>query len=127
MSDRKHWRVLVADDSPCIRRLVRAILEGRPEFEIVGEAADGNEAIDLTRTARPDLVILDIVMPDSDGIAALPLILAAAPAARVLVYSSLEDEATRERALAAGAAGYVEKGGPPDHLIRALQEIAAEA
>ena len=103
-------RVLLADDTPEIRRLLRVNLELDGRFQIVGEAGDGAEAVELTRSLRPDVVVLDLAMPLMDGLQAAPSIREYAPAARILVLSGFDHSRMAARAREQGADGYLEKG-----------------
>src|SRR5438477_7670302 len=112
-------RLLVADDRSRTRRALRAVLSTQPEIELIGEAADGEEAIAAVERLRPDLVILDIRMPRLDGIAATARIKARWPAVRVVAHSLAVER--RGDALAAGADAFVPKGAPTDELLGALR------
>jgi DNA-binding NarL/FixJ family response regulator len=112
-------RLLIADDRERTRRAVRALLAAHPGFEVVGEASDGQQAIDAVEQLAPDLVILDVRMPRLDGIAATAEIKRRWPRVRVVVHSLAADR--REEALAAGADAFVLKAGQPDELLGALQ------
>ena len=103
-------RVLVVDDNDDIRRLLRTKLTRGGEYEVIGEAADGQEAIEQAIELKPDVVLLDLAMPVMDGLQALPHILAGVPRTRVIVLSGFDHMTMEPRALAAGAARYVEKG-----------------
>jgi DNA-binding NarL/FixJ family response regulator len=103
-------RVLIADDVDDLRMLLRLSLERSGRFDVVAEACDGVEAIEQARQHQPDIVVLDLSMPNLDGLEALPQILAVAPGARVLVLSGFEARRMAPAALAAGAVAYVEKG-----------------
>jgi DNA-binding NarL/FixJ family response regulator len=111
-------RLLIADDRERTRRAVRALLAAHPGFEVVGEASDGQQAIDQVERLAPDLVILDLRMPRLDGIAATAEIKRRWPLVRVVVHSLAVDR--REDALAAGADAFVAKAGQPDDLLEAL-------
>jgi DNA-binding NarL/FixJ family response regulator len=102
--------VLIVDDNDAIRRLLRAKLSHGGKYDVVGEAADGQEAIDRAIELKPDVVLLDLAMPVMDGLQALPHILAGVPQTRVIVLSGFDESTMKPRALAAGAARYVEKG-----------------
>lgn len=106
----KTRRVVIADDVPELRLLLRMALERDGAFEVVGEAGDGAEAIDRAGEQLPDLVVLDLSMPILDGLEALPFIRQAAPDAQVVVLSGFSASKMEERALAAGAVAYLEKG-----------------
>ena len=114
------FRVVIADDEPDMRSLTRGILEESGRFSVVGEAANGLEAIDEAQRHEPDLVLLDVVMPGMTGLEALPGIREVAPASKVVMLSSLEQETTAPMALAAGAVAYLEKGIGADELVDQL-------
>ncbi len=103
-------QVLIVDDSAQIRRLLSAQLERTGRFDLVVTAADGNEAIGLAELMQPDVVLLDLSMPCLGGFEALPLLLEVAPRTHVLVMSGSSEDEMGARVVAAGAAGYVEKG-----------------
>ena len=115
-------RVLIADDSDDVRMLIRMKLELGSTCEVAGEAADGEEAVALAGELRPDLVLLDLAMPRMDGLQALPLIRDAAPDARVVVLSGFDENTLADKALAAGAVRYVEKGVALDDLAAVIDE-----
>lgn len=117
-------RVVVADDHALIREGVRALLESLPDMELVGEAASGREAVEVVTAARPDVVLMDLHMPDGDGITATRAIVAADLGTAVLVVSMLDDDASILAALRAGAQGYVLKGSEPSELRRAIAGVA---
>lgn len=102
-------RVLIADDHALFRAGIRVMLSSRPDIEIVGEASDGEEAIALCRERHPDLVMMDLTMPNKDGIAATRAIKAEFPTTSVLVLTAYADEDLLLEAVRAGAAGYVVK------------------
>ena len=103
-------RVLIADDVSDLRMLLRITLERSDGFDVVAEARDGLEAVEQARVHQPDLVILDLSMPNLDGLEALPLIRQAAPDARVVVLSGFDADRMASAAMAAGAVAYLEKG-----------------
>ncbi|MBN1658026.1 MAG: response regulator transcription factor [Anaerolineae bacterium] len=115
-------RVLIADDSVAARRGLRAVLHLRPEIEIVGEAADGLEAVEVARDSRPDVVLMDMRMPLIDGLEAAQRIKALAPQIRVVITSM--DAHHRAAALAAGVDAFVVKGGSADDLLSAILDRA---
>lgn len=96
-----------------------------PGLEVVGQAADGQEAVDAARELRPDVVLLDIAMPVLDGLEALPLIRAESPDTKVVMLTGVTTEAVRQRALDAGAAFFLEKGTGIDTLARRIKEACA--
>jgi PAS domain S-box-containing protein len=120
------WRVLLAEDSPDVRMLLRRQLEKGGACDVVGEAVDGAEAVRLAEQLQPDVVLLDLSMPQMDGLQALPLIRRAAPEARVIVMSGFAEQQMADQVLAAGADRYVEKGlrMNPAGLIQGLLKPA---
>ena len=114
-------RVLICDDHAVVRAGLRLILQAEPDFEIVGEATSGQEAIAQASQLRPDIIILDLSMPGLGGLEALPRVLQAAPDAKVLILTIHEDETYFFRAVAAGASGYLLKGASADELLAALR------
>lgn len=122
-------RVVIADDHPVVREGIRRILEDAADFEVVGEAADGREAIELTERLAPDVVLMDLAMPGTDGVAATERITAPTPnegppRARVLILTSFDDEESLERAVRAGAGGYLLKDAPREEIHRAVRLAA---
>ncbi|MEU0400984.1 response regulator transcription factor [Streptomyces sp. NPDC006197] len=118
-------RVVIADDEPLIRAGIRMILTSDPEIEVVGEAADGREAVEAARAHAADVVLLDIQMPVLDGLSALPELRRAAPAARVVVLTTFGERENVLRALEHGGAGFLLKDTAPAELIRAVRAAAA--
>jgi DNA-binding NarL/FixJ family response regulator len=118
-------RILIADDHAIVRAGIRALLQLYPDFEVVGEAADGYEAILQTRRLQPDIVLMDIGMPGMDGLAATREIVRVAPRTRVLILSQHENREYVMPALRAGASGYVLKRAPDETLIRAIRAVYA--
>src|SRR4051812_17386512 len=102
-------RVLIADDHSVLREGLRMVIELQPDLEVAGEAADGAQALALARDLQPDVVLLDLMMPQMDGLTALSQIRAAAPQARVVVLTSAEEEDRMIAAMRAGAQGYLLK------------------
>jgi DNA-binding NarL/FixJ family response regulator len=117
-------RVVIADDHPVFREGMRAILAGLPDVEVVGTAADGDEAVARTAELAPDVVVMDLHMPGRNGIEATRAIRDAGSAAEVLVLTMLEDDASVTAALRAGARGYLVKGAEREDVARALQTVA---
>jgi two-component system response regulator DesR len=113
-------RVLVADDDPLMRRLLRAFLDARPELSFVGEASDGRSAAALAVELRPDVVVLDGAMPGGDGFVAARAIRAALPDCRIVIFSGQDAAGSHAEARAAGADRFVEKHGGMDGLVEAL-------
>lgn len=117
-------RVLLADDEAMIRAGVRAILAADPDIEVVAEAGDGREAIELTRAHRPDVTLLDIRMPTLDGLAAAAEIRRAVPDTAVVMLTTFGEDAYIARALGDGAAGFLLKSGDPRELIAGVRAVA---
>ena len=118
-------RVLIADDQALLRGGVRAMLEAERDIAVVGEAADGAEAVEEALRTHPDVVLMDVHMPRLDGIEATRRLLAAGSAARVLVVTTFDLDAYVFRALKAGAAGFLLKATPPGRLADAVRTVAA--
>ncbi|HEY7102129.1 MAG TPA: response regulator transcription factor, partial [Mycobacteriales bacterium] len=116
-------RVIVADDHPVVREGLRAILDAEPDLEVVGEAASGAEAVALAARLRPDVVLMDLRMPGTDGVTATGEI-AAAGDARVLVVTTYDTDADILRAVEAGATGYLLKDTPRRELAEAVRAAA---
>jgi DNA-binding NarL/FixJ family response regulator len=114
-------RVLLADDQTLVRSGFRMILRGEPEIDVVGEAADGGEAVALARDLHPDVVLMDVRMPNVDGIEATEQIAAAEWAMPVVVLSAYDEPQMIEAALNAGAASCLKKGVGLDELIDAIR------
>jgi DNA-binding NarL/FixJ family response regulator len=119
-------KVAVADDQALLRGALRMLVESEPDMEVVGEAADGAEAVELVRAARPDVVLMDIRMPGTDGIAATREILADSDLAgtSILVLTTFEADEYVVRAILAGASGFLGKGAEPDELLSAIRTVA---
>ena len=111
----------VADDQALVRTGFRMIVQSQPDMEVVGEAADGKEAIDLVRRERPDVVLMDIRMPHVDGIQATREV---AGIARVVILTTFELDEYVFDALAAGASAFLLKAAPPEDLIKAIRVVA---
>ncbi|MGW2910345.1 response regulator transcription factor [Streptomyces asoensis] len=120
-------RVLLADDQALLRATFRILIESVEDMTVVAEAADGQEAVDLAGTHRPDVVIMDIRMPDVDGVAATAAICARPELSgtRVLVLTTFEDDRNVARALRAGASGFLGKGVSPEVLLSGIRTVAA--
>jgi len=125
MKPRSPYRVLVCDDAATIRVALQRALRNNSEFHVVDEAAGGRESIAKAVRLKPDLVLMDVSMPDLNGIEATRQILRAAPGTKVLAYSSDSAWSTVERMFAAGAGGYVVKGADVDELVRAARTVLA--
>jgi DNA-binding NarL/FixJ family response regulator len=119
-------RVLLADDQAMVRAGFRMILETQPDIEVVGEAANGEQAADSARRLRPDVVLMDIQMPDGDGLAATRRITEAGEAhSRVVILTTFERDEYVFEALQSGASGFLLKNAPPEDLLHAVRVVAA--
>ena len=117
-------RILLADDHPIVREGLAAVLATQPDFEVVGQAGDGTEAVDLAAALQPDIVILDLAMPRLDGVQALRMMRAAHKDLKALVFTASETDERIIGAVQAGAQGYLLKGAPREELFSAVRVIA---
>ena len=122
---RRPIRVLVVDDHQVVRRGLRTFLEVQDDIEVVGEAADGAEGVARTEELAPDVVLMDVKMPGTDGIEALRMLRERGNPARVLIVTSFTEQRTVVPALRAGAAGYVYKDVDPEALAGAIRAVHA--
>jgi DNA-binding NarL/FixJ family response regulator len=120
----KRLRILIADDHGLVRRGARAVLNARPGWKVVGEAVDGREAVEKAIKLKPEVAIVDIGMPELDGIEVVRQVRAAVPDVKVLVLTMHESDQMVRRALDAGAHGYLLKSDLTDCLPRAVEAIA---
>ncbi|MER6997802.1 response regulator transcription factor [Streptomyces sp. NPDC000410] len=120
-------RVLLADDQALLRSAFKVLVDSEPDMEVVGEAADGAEAVALARSERADVVLMDIRMPGTDGLAATRMISAdpALTAVRVVMLTTFEVDEYVVQSLRAGASGFLGKGAEPDELLNAIRIAAA--
>jgi len=116
-------RVLVADDHAIVRKGIRALLATEPDIEVVGEAEDGREAVDEVEKLRPDVILMDLVMPKMDGIEAIRRITARQPEARILVLTSFAADDKVFPAIKGGALGYLLKDSGPEELVQAIHQV----
>jgi NarL family two-component system response regulator LiaR len=123
MSQKKPIRVLVADDHPVVRRGLSALITLRADMELVGEAADGVEAVEKTRGLKPDVILLDLMMPRKDGLEVIREVKQENPEARILVLTSFADDDKVFSAIKAGALGYLLKDSPSDMLLTAIGDV----
>jgi len=116
-------RILIADDHFVVRQGLTALLTPRNGMEVVGEAATGREAVELARTLEPDVILMDMIMPELDGPAAITLIKHENPEARILVLTSFGESKQISAAIQAGALGYLLKDSSPDDLLHAIRSV----
>ena len=116
-------RVLVADDHAIVRKGIRALLATEPDIEVVGEAENGREAVTEVEKLRPDVILMDLVMPEVDGIEAIRRITARQPEARILVLTSFAADDKVFPAIKAGALGYLLKDSGPEELVQAIHQV----
>jgi NarL family two-component system response regulator LiaR len=117
--------VLVADDHPVVRQGLRTFLETQADLEVVGEAADGTEAVELAQRLLPDVVLMDLVMPGQDGVAATRRIRQLSPSTKVIVLTSFDDDERVFPSVKAGAAAYLLKDARPQELAEAVRRVHA--
>jgi DNA-binding NarL/FixJ family response regulator len=117
--------VLVADDHPVFRQGLHALLDGVPDIELIGEAADGDEAVSAALELKPDVVLMDVRMPGMNGIDATRKIVAADSGIGILVLTMFEDDDSVFAAMRAGARGYLLKGSEQEEVMRAIRSIAS--
>jgi two-component system, NarL family, response regulator DesR len=120
-------KVIIADDHPLVRFAVRSSLEAEDDLEVLGEGRTGQEAVDLTRTHRPDAVVLDYEMPVMDGMSAARIISRELPTVRILMLTAEENPVVVEEATRAGIHGLVQKTDPAESLPRILRKTVADA
>lgn len=117
--------ILLADDQAMFRDAVRALIEKRGDFEVVGEASDGRQAVSMTLEIRPDVILMEISLPRLSGIEATKRLLRDAPRSKVLILSRHEGRSHVEQALRSGAAGYVTKSSSSQELIQAIEAVSS--
>ena len=118
-------RVLIVDDHAVVRAGLRKVLESEADIEVVGEAGDAKQAVFETRATKPDVILMDVVMPGKSGIEAIPDVLHDAPEAKVLVLSMQDDPNYVRQAFAAGAGGYILKEAADTDVVAAVREVAS--
>lgn len=117
-------RLLLVDDHPVVREGLRGMLITEPDFEVVGEADEGEAALALTKSLHPDVVLMDLRMPGADGVSAIEAIRRTAPDVKILVLTTYDSDADILRAIEAGATGYLLKDTPRTELFRAIRATA---
>jgi NarL family two-component system response regulator LiaR len=124
MSEQKKIRVLLVDDHPMVRKGMELFLTSSQLFDVIGQAGDGREAIELATALRPDVICMDVVMPGMDGITATEQVKALMPSVEILAITSYIDLEKILAAIHAGVSGYLMKDASPADLIRAIQTVA---
>jgi DNA-binding NarL/FixJ family response regulator len=117
--------IVVVDDHPIVRDGLVAVLSTQPDFEVVGEASSGPEAIQCVGASRPDVILLDLEMPDMDGVETLQRLREIDPALRVIVFTAFDTDERIVKAVRAGAQGYLLKGVPRDEIFNAIRVVHA--
>ncbi len=121
----KKTRILVVEDQTVVREGLVAILSFQPDLEVVGEAEDGIRAVEIARKLRPEVILLDMVMPRQDGLTTIPKLKLAVPEAKILVLSSFAESDRVYQAIKAGALGYMLKDTTRTQLLEAIREVAS--
>jgi DNA-binding NarL/FixJ family response regulator len=121
---RESIHILIADDHPVVRDGLSAILGTQPDFLVVGEAADGEQALRLALEARPDVILLDLEMPGMDGVEVMRKVRQVNPAIRVIVFTVFDTDERILSAVKAGAMGYLLKGAPREEIFRAVRVVS---
>ena len=124
MSANERIRVMIVDDHSIVRVGLKQVLEQSGEFEVVGEAADGEEAVRVAADVSPDVVVMDVIMPKKDGVEACREIMESAPETRVLMLTASTEEDAVVEAVAAGATGYLQKETDREQLLSAVRDVA---
>lgn len=119
------WRIVIADDQALVRVGFRMILEAEPDLEVVAEARDGREALALVREVQPDIVLMDVRMPELDGIEATRRILAEGAATRIIMLTTFDMDEYIYEALRVGASGFLLKDVPPEQLIAGIRAVGS--
>lgn len=119
-------QILIADDHLLLRQAVREIVAKEPDLEVIAEASNGQEAVELAEETQPDVVLMDLMMPVCDGFQATEQILACSPDSRIVIFSALTEEQHVLRALQCGAIGYITKDSSADGLLNAVRRAAQD-
>jgi DNA-binding NarL/FixJ family response regulator len=117
-------RILIADDHPILRAGLRELIDSEPGLEMAGEASNGREAVKLAQELKPDVILMDLIMPDISGVEAIQEIKKVLPQMRILVLSSFSEEEQIRKAVRSGALGYILKIANPQELVRAIWKVA---
>ena len=125
MSDPTHIRVLCVDDHPLLREGIAAIINSQPDMVLIADASNGTEAIQKFKEHRPDVTLMDLRLPDINGVDSLMAIRADAPDARIIMLSTFEGDVEIQRALQAGARAYLLKNMPPKELVEVIRQVHA--
>lgn len=123
---RKSLGVLICDDNDAMRMLLSVVISASPRLRVVAEAADGDEAVAQASLHQPDVILLDLAMPNRNGLEALPDLRIVAPGARIIVLSGFASSTVADQVLAHGAASYLEKGAHPDTIVEAIERAGSE-
>lgn len=120
-------RIVLVDDSELMRDALRALVQTQPDMRVVGEAGDGDEAVEVASQRAPDLVLLDVAMPGPSGPEAARRLKGALPTTKILAFSGHDDETRVRGMLSAGADGFIRKSAAPDEIVRAIRQVASGA
>ena len=116
-------KLVIVDDHRVVRSGVKALIETEPGLEVIGEAGDGREAVTKVKAQQPDVVLMDLVMPEMDGVEATKELTKLSPAPEILILTSFSEEERIIQAIKAGASGYLIKDASPDELVQAIEDV----